>query len=114
MNVPTWIFAGFQQEDRQDSQNSNDYTLYRPPVTSAQCIIGKEKYPDAAILLNYDDFDLFQGYGQIRETFRAPTKDDILEPYKSGHDFRSTGDNDAGEDDNTVGCNEYVFDTRYF
>ena len=35
------------------------------PITSAQCVIGTEKYPDSAILLNYDDDDYSQGYGQI-------------------------------------------------
>ena len=37
------------------------------PVTSAQCIIGTEKFPDSAILLNYNDDDYSQGYGQNKE-----------------------------------------------
>ena len=37
------------------------------------------KNPDSAILLNYDDDDYSQGYGQIKEAFRAPTNDDILQ-----------------------------------
>ena len=57
MNVPIWILIGFQQQDRQDSQNLNIDTFCRLPVVSAQCIIGTEKYPDAGILLNYDDDD---------------------------------------------------------
>ena len=48
---------GFQQNDRQHDQNLNNDTFCRPPVTSAQCIIGTEKYPDSAILLNYNDDD---------------------------------------------------------
>ena len=48
MNVPIWIIIGFQQRDRQDSQNLNNDSFCRPPVVSAQCIIGTEKYPDAA------------------------------------------------------------------
>ena len=52
INVPIWIIKGFQQSDRQHDQNLNNDTFYRPPVTSAQCIIGIEKYPDSAILLN--------------------------------------------------------------
>ena len=61
VNIPIWIIVGFQQRERQDSQNLNNDTFYRPPVTSAQCIIGTEKYPDAAILINYDDDDYNQG-----------------------------------------------------
>ena len=57
INVPNWIIIGFQQQDRQNSQNENNDTFYRPSVTSAQCIIGTEKYPDSGILLKYDDDD---------------------------------------------------------
>ena len=81
MNMPIWIIIGFQQRDRQDSQNLNNDTFCRLPVVSAQCIIGTEKYPDAGILLNYDDDDYSQGYHQIKEAFRALTKDDILQLY---------------------------------
>ena len=59
------VIVGFQQSDRQHDQNLNNDTSYRPPVTSAQCIIGTEKYPDSCILLNYDDGDYSQVYGQI-------------------------------------------------
>ena len=87
MNVPIWIIIGFQQRDRQDSQNLNNDTFCRLPVVSAQCIIGTEKNPDAGILLNYDDDDYSQGYHQIKEAFRALTKDSILQPYISEADF---------------------------
>ena len=40
MNFPFWTFVGFQQRERQDSQNSANDTFYRPPVTSTQDIIG--------------------------------------------------------------------------
>ena len=46
INVPIWIFKGFQQMDRQHSQNLNNDTFYRPPVTSAHVAIGTERYPD--------------------------------------------------------------------
>ena len=108
MNVPIWIIIGFQQQDRQDSQNLNNDTFCRLPVVSAQCIIGTEKYPDAGILLNYDDDDYSQGYHQIKEAFRALTKDDILQPYISDDNFRTS--NAAAND---VGYNLYVFDIRY-
>ena len=63
-----------QQRDRQDSQNLNNDTFCRLPVVSAQSIIGTEKYPDASIILNYDDDDDYsQGYYQIKEAFEALT-----------------------------------------
>ena len=78
VNVPIWTFIAFQQMERQNDQNLNNDTFYRMPVTSAQCIIGTEKYPDISILLNYDDDEYSQGYGQIKEAFIALTKDNIL------------------------------------
>ena len=106
MNVPICTNIGFQQQDRQDSQNLNKDTFCRLPVVSAQCIIGTEKYPDAGIILNYDD-DYSQGYSQIKEAFRALTKDDILQPYISDDNFRTSN---VRADD--VGYNLYVFDIR--
>ena len=94
VNVPIWIIAGFQQRERQDSQNIANDTFYRPPVTSAQCIVGTEKYPDSAILLNYNDDDYSQGYGIIKDAFTALTKDDIFQSYISGNDFKSSNDGD--------------------
>ena len=108
MNVPIWIFIGFQQQDRQDSQNLNNDTFCRLPVISSQCIIGTEKYPDTAIILNYDDDDYSQGYHQIKEAFRALTKDNILIPYISEADFRR-----SNVVVNDVGYNLYVFDIRF-
>ena len=107
INVPVWIKIGFQQQDRQNSRNENNDTFYRPSVICEQCIIGTEKYPDSGVLLNYDDDDYNQGYGQIKEAFRALTKDDILQPYIPDHDFRSSNNNDD------IGYNLYVFDIRY-
>ena len=78
------------------------------PVVSAQCVTGTEKYPDACKLLNYADDDYSQGYHQYKEAFKALTKDDILQPYISEEDFRSS--NAAAND---VGYNLYVFDIRY-
>ena len=68
MNVPIWIIIGFQQRNRQDSQNLNNDTFCRLTVTSAHCSIGRERHHDAGILLNYDDADYSQGYSQIEET----------------------------------------------
>ena len=99
-------FIGFQQKERQDSQNFNNDANYRPSKASVKCVIGTEKYPDAGILIIFDD-EFSQGYGQIKEVFRALTKDDILEPYKSDNDFRSSNNG------NDVGYNLYVFDLRY-
>ena len=49
-----------------------------------------------------------QGYDQIKELFGALTKDNILRPCKSDHDFRSSN---VRLDD--VGYKLYVFDMRY-
>ena len=67
INVPIWIIIGFQQQDRQNSQNENNDTFYRPSVISTQCIIGTEKYPDSGVLLNYGDDDYNQGYGKSKK-----------------------------------------------
>ena len=92
-----WIIVRFQQQDRQDSQILNKYIFYRPPVTSAQCLIGTENYPDNSLLLNYDDDDYSQGFGQIKEVFRALTKNDILKPYIPDDELRSSNiGNDIG------------------
>ena len=107
INIPTWIFVGFQQNDRQHDQNLNNDTFVRLPVISAQVVIGTERYPDSAILLNYEDDDYSQGYGRIKEAFKASTKDNILQPYISDHDFKSSNDG------NDIGYNIYAFDIRY-
>ena len=107
INVPIWIFVACQQNDRQNNQSLNNDTFYRPLVTSAQCIIGTEKYPDIGILLNYNNDNYSQGYGQIKEAFKALTKDNLLQQYISEHDFRSSNDG------NNIGYNIYAFDIRY-
>ena len=66
INIPIGIFVVFRQNDRENDQNLNDDTSCRLPVTSAQCSIGTERYPDSAILLNYDDDDYSHGYGQLK------------------------------------------------
>ena len=107
INIPTRIFVAFQQNDRQHDQNLNNDTFVRLPVISAQVVIGTERYPDSAILLNYDDDNYSQGYGLIKEAFRALTKDDILKPYITEDDFRSSNEG------NNIGYNIYAFDIRY-
>ena len=107
INVPIWIFVAFQQNDRQNHQNLNNDTFYRPLVSSAQCIIGTENYPDISILLIYNDDDYSQGYGQIKEAFKTLTKDNLPQQYISEHDFRSSNDG------NNIGYNIYAFDIRY-
>ena len=105
--MPIWIIVAFQQNDRQNDQNLNNDTFYRPLVTSTQCIIGTEKYPDKSILLNYNDEKYSQGYGQTKEAFKALTKDNLLQQYISEHDFRSSNDS------NNIGYILYAFDIRY-
>ena len=58
-------------------------------------------------MLNYNDDDYSQGYEQIKKPSRALTKDDILQPYISDNDFRSSNNG------NNIGYNLYVFDIRY-
>ena len=108
MNVPIWFNTGFQQRERQNSQNLNNDKFCRLPVNSCQCIKGTEKKPDKGIFLNYVDDDYSPGYSQIIEAFTAQTKDDILQPYLSDYNFRSSN---VRADD--VGYNLYVFDIRY-
>ena len=74
-------YCRFPAKKRQNSQKFNNDTFYRPPITSAQSIFGREKYPDWAILIGYDDDDFTQCCGQINNAFRALTKDNILNPY---------------------------------
>ena len=57
--------------------------------------------------MNYDDDDYSQGYCQKKEAFRAVTKDDILQPYISEDDFRSSNDGDI------IGYNIHSFNIRY-
>ena len=107
INTPIYTFVAFQQNDRQHDQNLNNDTFLRLPVISDQVVIGTERYPDSAILLNYEDDDYSQGYGQIKEAFRALTKDDIIKPYITEDDFRSSNEG------NNIGYNIYGFDIRY-
>ena len=107
VSVPVWIFVIFQQSDRTHDQNLNNDTFYRMPVTSAQCIVGTETYPDSSILLNYSDDECSQEYGPRKEVFNALTKDDTFQSYISEHDF---GSSNIG---NIVGYNSQVFDIRY-
>ena len=74
INIPIWICVFFQQNDRQHYQKRNNGTFCRLPVTSAQSFIGTERYPDSAILLNHDDDDYSQGYGQIQASFKPLDK----------------------------------------
>ena len=108
--MPIWIYVAFQQSYRQHDQNLNTDIFYRMPVTSCQCIIGTEKYPDSGILLNYNDDDYSQRYGQKKEAFRAHTKDDILQPYISEDEFRSSN---VGDDGSAIGYNIHSSDIRY-
>ena len=107
INIPTFIFVAFQQNDRQRDQNLNNDTFVRLPVISAQVVIGTERYPDSANSLNYEDDCYSQGYGQIKEAFRALKKYDILKPFISEDDFRSSNEG------NNIGYKIYAFDIRY-
>ena len=107
INIPIWIFVACQQTDRQHDQNLNNDTFVRLPVFSAQVVIGTERYLDSRILLNYDDDDSSQGYGQIKEAFKAQSKDDILKPCITEDDF------ECSFEGNIIGYNIYAFNIRY-
>ena len=102
------MYNGFEQRARQDSQKLKNDTACRLPATSAQCNIGTEKKPQNCTLLNSDVDQYSQGYVQIKEASRAAPKDNILQPYRSYDNFRSSN---IETDD--VGYNLYVFDKRY-
>ena len=108
MIVPIWFIMGLHQKSRQNSQNLNKDTFCWLPLTIAQCFFEMEKYRYAGILLEYDDDDddYSQGYGLIKDTFKALTKDDIPQPFIDDHEFRSSN---VGVDD--AGYKLYVFDT---
>ena len=95
VNVPIWIYVVFPENDRQHDQNLNNDTFITLPVICAQVFIGTDRYTDTAILLNYNDDEYSQGYGQIKEALRALTKYNILQPYICEDDFRSSNDGDT-------------------
>ena len=68
---------------------------------------GTEKNFDSAILLNFNDDDCSQRFGQVIEAFKALIKDDMLHAYKKEHDFGSSNDG------KNIGYNLYVFDITY-
>ena len=57
--------------------------------------------------MNYIDDDYSQVYGQIKEVFKALSKDDLLQPHITEDDFRSSNEGD------NIGYNIHVFDIRY-
>ena len=65
-------------------------TFCRLQVACAQGIIGTQNYPDSIVLLNYDDDVFSHDYGHFEEAFGVLTKDDLLQPFLSNHNFRSS------------------------
>ena len=57
--------------------------------------------------MKYNDDDYSQGYGLIKQTFKALTQHDILEPYIKDNDFILSNDGKK------IGYDLYVFDIRY-
>ena len=93
--------------DRQNDQNLNNDAFVRLPVIPAPVVVGTERYPDTDISLNYNDDDYSQGYGQIKEAFKALFKNNILQPYITENDFRSSNKGD------NIGYIIHCFDIRY-
>ena len=81
LKVPILFIERSRQRDRQDLQNLTNDSFFTLPVFSDQNIIGRERYPDSGILLNYDGGDFSQGFAQTEEVYRASTEDDIHQPY---------------------------------
>ena len=73
------------------------------PAVSTQCIVGTEKYPDSWDFLKYKSDDYSQGCDQVKNGFRALIEDDVVQPYISYEESRTTND---GKDN---GYNLYVF-----
>ena len=71
-------FCWFSTKNRPYSQNFNNNTFFRPPVTSARFTVGFDNHPDNSILIKYDNDVYSRGCGRIKEAFRALIKDDIL------------------------------------
>ena len=81
MKIAIWIDIGFQQRNRQISQNLNTCNFCSLPVLKAQCNFRAEKYTDAGIVINYD-------YSQNEDVFKTLTKVDIFQLYMSYDTFR--------------------------
>ena len=73
----------------------------------------QKKFFETGILLNSDDDEYSQGYSQNKEASGALRKDDILKPYISDNDFRSTNINAAGVAAIDNGYKLYVFYIPY-
>ena len=72
INVPKRIYVVFQQNDRQHDQKLNNVTFYRMPVTSVQCIIGSENYPDSVVspIYNDDDYILVKHTDKLKKLLK--------------------------------------------
>ena len=105
IDIPIYVIVEFMQRDQFYQQQNND-TFYRPSVVNAQCIISREKIPDAGLNCNYAIDNYSQAYGDIVPCFRHLAKDNILQPYITQKDF-ITSNNYA---DGNPGYNLYVFD----
>ena len=64
-------------------------------------------YPDSGMFLNYNVDDYSQAYGQIKEAFKALSKENILQLYIGEDVFRSSNDCDK------ICLHIHAFDIRY-
>ena len=69
------------QKDQSNQQHQNNDTFYRPSVVKAQCIVGREKLPDAGMNCNFANDKYSQAYGEIVSCFRHLSKHKNLKPY---------------------------------
>ena len=77
VDIPIYVKVGFKQRDPFD-QHLNKDTFYRPSVENAQCIIGREKLPDAGKKFKYAIDNCSEAYGEIVSCFRWLAKDKIF------------------------------------
>ena len=78
VEVPISTNVGLQQGYKQNSKILNDI-FCRLTVSGAKCILGRGEHADAGSMINYDNDDISQRYGQIKEAFRALTIHDNLQ-----------------------------------
>ena len=109
IDILIYVIVGFMQRDQFNQQHQKNDTLYKPGVVDAQCIIGSEKFPDAGFICNYSIDKYSQAYGKIVSRFRPLAKDNIVQPYITQKDFKTSNKYPDGN----PGYEVYVFDKRH-
>ena len=109
IDIPIYVIVGFMQKDQFNQQHQKNETFCGPNIVNAQCIIRREKFPDAGKNCNYAIDKYSQAYGEIVSCFRHLAKDNILQTYITQKDFVTSDNYPVGN----PGYNLYVFDIRH-